>query len=406
MKRKYLLTILVAVLVIAAMLLPACAEEEATPVPTAAPTATPTATPTLAPGETPAPTAAPTTTPTAAPVEPIKLRFSNYYPAMFSTPEMEAQGLYDPANWWMDEVEKATEGRVTFERFWAGALTKPGEELEQIEAGIIDVAEIASIFSPGRLVLWEIDGSLPFKPLDTKLVQDVKWQLMNEFPELRAEIENCNAVPIFTLAYGSYECIANRPLPDLAAYEGLKVAGIGRGMLRWFDPVGADVTFMPIPDRYNAIQSGVVDASCLSVLTHYQYKYYEVAKHQGLPGFGAYASICVAVNKDKWNQISPGDQQIMLELGQRAMNEINPALCAAQEAYARQEMEKAGVTFWELSEADRATWAQGLPNMAQEWIDEAKTDEEHELRVRMWKRYLELTVEAGYEWPMDWSDVS
>lgn len=359
MKRKHFVSILVTVLVMTAMSL-AC------PVPTEEPPE----------------------------VEPVILRFSFYYTAAI-VPDLV---------WWMDEIEKRTEGRVKFERHWGGALTKPGETPKQLKAGLIDVGALATLFNPGTFVLWEIDASLPFKPSDTRLVNEIKWTLFQEFPELRAELEhNTNGVLMYTSAFGSYEVIANRPLPDLQAYKGLRVAVIGRHMPRWFAPIDAIPVTMIIPDRYPALEMGVIDASSLPIDLNATFKYYELAKHHALIGLGDYAAIAVTMNRNRWNQIPPGDQEIIREVSMQAMLEVKPRLMKERTEAAMERMKEAGVTFWPLSNEDRIRWAQALPNLAQEWVDEARTDEERQVRIRMMERYFELTKEGGHEWPMEWT---
>jgi len=356
-------------------------------------------TPTSAPTATAAPTS--TATATAPPGKQVKVLFSNYYPAGLPTKD-----YYDTPNWYMDEVEKRTGGRVVFDRHFGGDLTKPGEEDDQLKDGLVDMAIPTSIFSPGTMPLWEMDGSLPFRPSDDTMVAQIKWQLFNEFPELKAEISRLNAEGLYVNSYGSYQTIANRPLPDVASYKDLKVAVIGRFMPRWYSSIGGIPITMVIPDRYSALQSGIIDASSLSVSSHRQYKYYEQAKHQAMPYFGCYAAMCMAIRNDKLKEISAEDQAIMREVGQEVINYRNGDYTAQLEGEAAAAMEELGVTFYYYDKEQRETWAQSIDNFAQEWINEAKNDADHDVRVRMWLRYLELTQEKGYEWPMDWSNVT
>jgi len=327
--------------------------------------------------------------------------YSGYYP-----PSDPTTDYIDPTLWLLGEIERRTEGRVIFNQHWGGDLTKPGEEDDQIKSRLIDMTTIASIFSPGTMPLWEMDGALPFRPADDELVSRVKWQLFLEFPELRAEIEQLGGHVICVASYGSYQIIANRPLETVEDYDGLKVAVVGRFMPRWYSSVGGVPITMPIPDRYGALERGIIDASSLTPAAHYKYGYFEHAKHHGMPDFGAYAAIATVITTDKWNEISPEDQAIIMKVGEERMWEYGPAYYKQANVEFTEKLEAEGVTFYYYTDEQRSQWANTIPNFAQEWIDEAMDAADRDVRMRMWKRYLELTVELGYTWPMDWSDVS
>ena len=87
----------------------------------------------------PAPTPTPTTAPT--PVEPIKLLFHNPWPPNIVLSDIEV--------WWLDEVEKKTEGRVTFDRVFGGTLGDLGSQPENLQARVFDVGQISYVYSPG-----------------------------------------------------------------------------------------------------------------------------------------------------------------------------------------------------------------------------------------------------------------
>ena len=305
----------------------------------------------------------------------------------------------------MQEVEKQTGGRVTFERHYGGDLSRPGEEDDQLKDGLIDFTQVASIFSPGTMPLWEMDASIPFRPSNVKMVNTIKWTLFNEFPELRAEIDRLNSTCVYVSSYGCYETIANRPLPDVASYKGLKVAVVGRFMPTWYSAIGGIPITMPLSDRYQSLQSGVIDASSMTVSGHEQWKFYETCKHHGLPHFGDYAAMSGDIRNDAWKKISAQDQETIKAIGQKLMQEYAPGYYAEVLEESMVRMKGYGVTFYDYTPEQRAQWAASIPNFAQQWINEATTDADHQVRIKMWKRYLELSKQMGYQWPTDWSDV-
>lgn len=363
MKGKYLVGVLVAVLVIAAMLLPACA---------------------------------PKVTP---PEEVITLKCSHAFSSKMN--------IIEQWMWWADEVTKRTDGRIQFEWYHGGALSKPGEEREHCRTGLADMVGTSATWHATEMALWEMNGALPFQPSDTLLAAKTKWQLYHEFPELQNEIEKANMKVMFLTPYGDYHIISRRPLKTLDDIKGLKVAILGKQQPKWIEPVGAIPSFISGPARYENLEKGVVDASLMGgIATTFGFGHQDMCKYMLLCGLGQYLSFSITMNLDTWNKISPKDQKVMDELSEKVMFEFAPKQLVEQDAKYRKEMEEEfGVTFYTLSEEDRITWAQSLPNLAKEWVDEAVDDTERELRKTIWARFFQLTEKGGYEWPMDWSKV-
>jgi len=254
--------------------------------------------------------------------------------------------------------------------------------------------------------LWEMNGALPFQPSDTLLAVKTKMQLYEEFPELRAEVENMNMKLMFIGPYGDFSIMSRPKLETLDDFEGVKVGVLGRQQPGWIEPIGGIPSFVSGPARYENLEKGVVDASLMGgISTHYSFRTHELCDYYLECGLGQYCSFFYAMNQDTWNKFSPADQRFIEQLNKEVMYEWFPEQVPADEVKFRGLMEEEGVTFLTLSNEERAKWANALPNLAKEWVDEAADASGRELRKRMWLRYLEITEEGGHEWPMDWSNV-
>jgi TRAP-type C4-dicarboxylate transport system substrate-binding protein len=331
-------------------------------------------------------------------VAPITIKCSHAF-----SPKMNIMQLWME---WAEEVTKRSDGRIEFTWFHGGAISKPGEEQEHCRRGVVQMVGTSATWY-SYMPLWEMNGALPFQPKDTLLAVKTKWQLYQEFPELRNEVEKMNMKLMFIGPYGDYHIISRIPLNSLDDFQGLKVAILGRQQPKWFEGTGATTIFLPGPARYEALEKGAVDASLMGGLgSTMAFRHPEMCKYMLLCGLGQYCSFFYTMNQDTWNKISPKDQKMMEELSKTLMFEWAPKRIDGDEVKFRKIMEeKFGVNFHTLSYKDRTKWAQSLPNLAKAWVDEAENDSDRELRKRMWLRNLELVKKGGYEWPMDWSNV-
>ncbi|MFH1092220.1 MAG: TRAP transporter substrate-binding protein DctP, partial [Pseudomonadota bacterium] len=225
---------------------------------------------------------------------------------------------------WADLITKQTEGRIVFQWFHGGAMSKPGEDQEHCRKGVVQMVGTSATWYP-YMALWEMNGALPFQPDDTLLAVKTKWQLYQEFPELRKEIEQNNMRLMFIAPYGDYHIISRKKTAILDDLKGQKVAILGQQQPKWFQGTGATPIYIPGPARYEALEKGVVDASLMGGLgTTFSFRSQEMCKHMLLAGLGQYCSFFMTMNQDTWNKISPQDQKMIEGLNQKMMFEWFP----------------------------------------------------------------------------------
>ncbi len=136
---------------------------------------------------TPAPTKAPTAAPAPAPAPPqvIKVKFSTYL-----VPAPYAQSI--ATDWWASEIKKRTNGLVDISLTYGGALTKSGEELEQIKSGLIDTSWLLSMSFSSMVPLSNFGWALPFAPGDPTIVAKAATKVYQSVPALTDEVMKYN----------------------------------------------------------------------------------------------------------------------------------------------------------------------------------------------------------------------
>lgn len=329
-----------------------------------------------------------------AEIKPMKLRFASAFP-----PPNVAMGSY-AAKIWMDTITEKTGGKVTFQPFWGGALGKPPEHLKIAGKGLADLVLTNAHYTPGKLPLAQFEYVFPFGPTDPVTVTKAKLQLMSEFPEFAKDLAKYNTVQIMNSSGAVYQILSKTLVKNLADFKGKKISLIGRYFGRWVKVAGAIPVVAAGHDRYTMLQTGVVDMDLLPLDLFAAFKVQEQAKFfvgvEAMTGnfFDLY------MNKDRFEKMPKELQKIFLETGYEVAMKVASEVVPAWSKKVMAQFKEAGVEFHNLPEAERAQWAQMIPDIPAEWAVEVE-----EQGYPGWKivdRWQELTTKYGYKWPRKW----
>jgi len=330
----------------------------------------------------------------AAENEPIKLRFSTSFP-----PPTVSMVSYT-AKLWMEEVTKRTNGQVTFQTFWGGALGKPQEHLTLVQKGVADVVLTNAHFTPGKLPLGQFEYVFPFGPLDPVIVTKAKRKMFEEFPQFAADLAKYNAVQISNSSGAVYQILSKTPVKNLEDFKGKKISLIGRYFGRWFETIGAVPVVVPAAERYTMLQTGVLDMDLLPIDLFYAFKIYEQAtnyiKVDALTG----NFLDLWINKNTLEKLPQKIQTLLLEVGKEVEMKVATEVVPSWSQKVLDNFKKRGIVFIDFPAADRDKWAGMLPDIPAEWAQEVT-----EQGYPGWdivRRFQELTTEYGYKWPRKW----
>ncbi|MDB3936342.1 hypothetical protein N9383_06450, partial [Granulosicoccus sp.] len=130
------------------------------------------------------------------------------------------------------------------------------------------------------------------------------------------------------------------------------------------------------------------------------FKIAEVAPYMLKADLGAVNSKTVTVNADYWNKLPDEVKDVLSEVSVAYRDHVaGIAMDRAQtslDAYI-----EAGGTVVEIDPADRAAWANAMPNIALEWA--GTLDDKGEPGTDMLKAYLAKLSDEGFEPIRDWS---
>jgi C4-dicarboxylate-binding protein DctP len=308
--------------------------------------------------------------------------------------------ISETSKWWADEVAKRSGGRIAWEFFWMGALTKAGEELEAVEIGLAQVGNVAAPYYAGKLPLNNWTYAVPFGSGDPKVILDVAKQLYRDAPALVAELERYNQKLLIPMVIDTYNLTSKRPIVTFADFQGLKIASIGAYHPKILQAAGASAIHMPVAERYTALQTGVIEAEFLPWDISFAYKYQDYNKHATWVDMGAAMPTMLTVNLGFWKKLPKDLQDLMLEVAEEA-TQRNADLIHARREAAIAGFKAAGVTIHEMPFEERVKWANALTDIPAEWIKEMEGKKLAGREVMV--RYLELLEEQGHKFPRQWA---
>lgn len=283
----------------------------------------------------------------------------------------------------------AKSGAYKVEVFGNGVLHQRKWEvmLEMVQSGALQMG-IESVTALGSQVAEIGAMGLPFlyknqehvvKFLDQKAPVWKKW--------LYDGFEGKNMVVVAISPRPFRQLNNNKKLiKSLADIQGLKFRVPNNPLfVKIFEAIGAKPVPLPSGEIYTSIQLGTVVGEDNSISVQYDFKTHEVAKNFTIWNYIADASI-VFMNKDFFYKMPEAERALLLQAGKEweatNLKEDGDAVIKA-----RSEMEKAGVKFYEMTDADKAPFKEKLKVVYADFSKKLKPDE--------WKAFLDAVEASG-----------
>ncbi len=336
-----LLACLVAVLVLLAVGIVGCGEDEAVT------------------------TQAPVTTAALADGEVYEFKLSLHNPA--DSPEDQ---FFDG---WAEEVEEATNGRVKITVFPGAVLGSPTDGLTMVQTGVCDILWSFTGFFPAE---FKATSSLALPLLLPGSAQEntvVYWDVIESRPEILEEFDNLGLKLLEIHAGPTAILGGNKPVTSVDDLMNFKVR-VGGGPLT--DAVvawGGSPIAMPPNELYESLQKNVIDGYIFDPAGVLPYKVYEPVDYfLDLP-FSANPLFTV-MNQDKWNQLPADLQEIMMSLIGRAPSYAFAEVQDGSTAELWAIIDDAGKTVTVATEEVVASFQPGADEAIAKWVEEKAAD--------------------------------
>ncbi len=326
---------------------------------------------------------------------PVKLKFSNFFPATHQYAILGQQ--------FCDEIKKRTNGKVEIAYYPSGILTTAPKMFEGVVNGVSDIGLSHCEYTRGRFAVTET-LSLPMGYPSGYVATQVANDFYNQFHP-----KEWDAVHVLLFYSTGPQIISTvkKPVRTLEDLRGLKIRAAGRpaDVLK---AVGGTPVGVEMADMYDGLQRGVVDGVLSSMEVQKGWKIGEIIRYATLSyKVGTVYTFYIVMNKDKWNALPEDAKKIFTEVAAQwkdkygvASNEID--------IEGRDYLLKNGGQLITLSDEESKRWVSAAQPVIERHIKEleAKGHKRAELegyikfiteRVPVWtKKEKELKVASPY----------
>lgn len=214
------------------------------------------------------------------------------------------------AEFFAKKAEELTKGKVKVEVYANSALYKDKEEMEALQLGSVQMlAPSLAKFGPLGVKEFEV-FDLPFIFDNRDDLHKITTGPVGE--KLMKKLQSRGITGLAFWDNGFKDFSANKPLHAVSDYKGLKYRIQSSKVLEEeIRALGGIPQVIAFGETYQALQTGVVDATENPPSNFYTQKMHEVQKHVSLTKHG-YLGYAVIVNKKFWDGL-PGDVRGQLE---------------------------------------------------------------------------------------------
>lgn len=243
---------------------------------------------------------------------------------------------------WIDRIHEQTDGRVQITPFWGGALINSREGIDELNAGVADMAYIAPIYASSGYELNRLTPQFFYGYGDALKVLEVYMNLWEEYPQYAAELEGAQVLG-YNVGTPMHLMLREKPFNQVSDLQGLRIRS-AVDYIGALTAAGAEGVTMPMTDTYPSLQRGVLDGVIAPYEALKSLSFAEVIKYYSeLPhSRGAYPSR--AINANAWAKLPEDIQQVFLD-NIEFLTQATYDLAQTAEDEGRAYGEEQGVTF-------------------------------------------------------------
>ncbi|NOE33372.1 TRAP transporter substrate-binding protein [Ruegeria sp. HKCCD7318] len=266
----------------------------------------------------------------------------------------------------VEDVATMSDGALQIEMFYSSAVVPTTETFDAAKNGIIDCDMTNGGYQVGKNAAFQFVADT-MGGYDTPL-QLMSWIYQGGGREAINELYATHNMTYVGGHVGGHESLnSSRPLNGISDLENFKFRSPPGMESDIFASLGAKPVVMDFTEIVTALESGIIDGADASTLaTNLNIGIYDVAKHTTYPGFHSMSADHLACRSDVWNALSDQHKTI-IEVAEKALAMEVMMSTLIQNGEALQKLPEMGVTTYNWSEEDRATFRNAALAAWKDW---------------------------------------
>ncbi len=294
-------------------------------------------------------------------------------------------------------VGLATDGKVTFEGFPAGAIVGTFEMFDAVKAGVFDAMHCFDVYWPGKIPVATFLSSYPFG-LDRPDQWETWYKALGGIEIARKAYGRHNMYYIGPIQHDDNLIHSKVPIRSFEDFKGKKIRYPGGIIADIYRAAGVSTVLLPGGEVYPALEKGVIDgADYVGAAINYNLGFGEIAKYiiMGPPSTPCLHQpvdlMSLNININTWKKIPKVYQEIIVaEVAKHSYDQYSAIQKADIAAFKK--FQKDGVEIIRLTEDDIQKFRRFAPAMWVKWAKKSKL---------AWQAFLSqlkfmMSVKMGY----------
>ncbi len=289
----------------------------------------------------------------------MELKVGSYEPEAHYLVEF----VYKP---YLKEIEKRTDGELTFKWFHGGTLVKAPQTVDGLKSGLVDLVVTTGLFTQESLFPATHVMTLPFQFDSTVEANHVFQKAYHNVPEIQAEFKGL--VPLGFHVSDFFNLHIRKdvtPVRTLEDLQNLEIGAFSKSGVTYSELLGATPRNIKLEDLYVSLQRKAIDGIWFPTAPLIKWKMTDHTSNHSLVG-GPFVMIPMTMSQQTWDKLTPEQQGIFRSMENELTN-FTGAIVDNRRASSVSKMKGRGDTIITLSPAEKAKWVAKTKPAYDDW---------------------------------------
>lgn len=217
----------------------------------------------------------------------------------------------DVANWYLDRIEEASDGRITFDRTVTDSICKSQEIVDCLRDGRGDIGVTIPDYTPQYFPTLSVVG-IPFMNQNAQAVTAALYDLHTSDEQALASLEDNGLHYVSNWPVGRFLLGTPDPITDVSGINGLQARASGPVIQQVLTDAGMSINAITAAETYEAVERGVIDAVGAGIDFPVNWGLMELIPHWSDPGIGQYSTFGMWFSADAFEGL-PDDLKTIVD---------------------------------------------------------------------------------------------